>query len=378
VPPRTKKPAEKPAEEAPAAQERPKQTAKRITEGEVAEITRLVPAPIKEEDRLKLNLWQKRARVIEEVGTIPKRGYNAHHKYAYALEADMVAYIGPLMAKYNLVVDVSVLTIKNEELGGEVPAVERIELYRTQSGSQMMLTRLPLRITIINGDAPDEKTELIWIGEGADTGDKAVYKSYTGALKYFYMKYFMVATGDDPEAFERVDELAEGAGTRNVKVEKSSEPQPEKGGRQQATTGVQVRSLGAMSRALRLGGEDQTDRVKATAEYIDKILGSSVLAGLGDLEGDEAERAFKQIILGLPGEDVGKVLYQMGEDVKRVAAEAAEDAVAEATNPYGGSGEPEPVDDDKDLPDIPEKKLTEEEAADSSGATQAELDGGNS
>ena len=37
-------------------------------------------------------------------------------------------------------------------------------------------------------------------GEGIDKGDKAGYKAYTGALKYFLADTFMVATGDDPES----------------------------------------------------------------------------------------------------------------------------------------------------------------------------------
>ena len=36
-------------------------------------------------------------------------------------------------------------------------------------------------------------------GEGMDKGDKAGYKAYTGALKYYLANTFMVATGDDPE-----------------------------------------------------------------------------------------------------------------------------------------------------------------------------------
>jgi hypothetical protein len=38
------------------------------------------------------------------------------------------------------------------------------------------------------------------MGYAEDTGgDKAIYKAMTGATKYFYMKVFGVATGDDPE-----------------------------------------------------------------------------------------------------------------------------------------------------------------------------------
>ena len=36
-------------------------------------------------------------------------------------------------------------------------------------------------------------------GEALDKGDKAGYKAYTGALKYYLANTFLVATGDDPE-----------------------------------------------------------------------------------------------------------------------------------------------------------------------------------
>ena len=36
-------------------------------------------------------------------------------------------------------------------------------------------------------------------GEGLDRGDKAGYKAYTGAVKYFLANTFLVPTGDDPE-----------------------------------------------------------------------------------------------------------------------------------------------------------------------------------
>ena len=36
-------------------------------------------------------------------------------------------------------------------------------------------------------------------GDALDKGDKAGYKAFTGAIKYFLADTFMVATGDDPE-----------------------------------------------------------------------------------------------------------------------------------------------------------------------------------
>lgn len=43
-------------------------------------------------------------------------------------------------------------------------------------------------------------------GTGADNGDKALYKAYTGGLKFFLANQYLVAEGNDPEFDESVDE----------------------------------------------------------------------------------------------------------------------------------------------------------------------------
>ena len=43
-------------------------------------------------------------------------------------------------------------------------------------------------------------------GTGADNGDKALYKAYTGGLKFFLADQYLVAEGNDPELDEEVDE----------------------------------------------------------------------------------------------------------------------------------------------------------------------------
>ena len=46
------------------------------------------------------------------------------------------------------------------------------------------------------------------MGAGDDGADKGLYKAYTGAVKYFLMKTFLIPTGDDPEADTKADERA--------------------------------------------------------------------------------------------------------------------------------------------------------------------------
>ena len=47
-----------------------------------------------------------------------------------------------------------------------------------------------------------------WAGSGDDPADKGLYSAYTGAVKYFLMKAFLIPTGDDPEADEGTDKRA--------------------------------------------------------------------------------------------------------------------------------------------------------------------------
>ena len=59
-------------------------------------------------------------------------------------------------------------------------------------------TNSRIEFALIDTDTGFFETTVI-TGEGIDKGDKAGYKAYTGALKYYLADTFMVATGDDPE-----------------------------------------------------------------------------------------------------------------------------------------------------------------------------------
>ena len=60
-------------------------------------------------------------------------------------------------------------------------------------------------ITLIDRDS-DESVLITGIGSGQDSGDKAVMKAQTAAIKYAYMLSLSISTGDDPEADARTDE----------------------------------------------------------------------------------------------------------------------------------------------------------------------------
>jgi hypothetical protein len=58
------------------------------------------------------------------------------------------------------------------------------------------LTTVTLDVTLVDGESGDMMTTT-WIGQGLDNSDKGYYKAYTGAIKYFLLKTFLISTGDE-------------------------------------------------------------------------------------------------------------------------------------------------------------------------------------
>lgn len=125
-------------------------------------------------------LFAKIAHVTAAMKRVPKSGRNQFHKYDYATESDIVDAIRTAMGEHNLAI---------------IPSVERVE------GINPDITRLHMQFIVACGDT-GAYAVMSWVGDGQDKADKGVYKAYTGAEKYFLMKLFLVATGDDPEQDE--------------------------------------------------------------------------------------------------------------------------------------------------------------------------------
>jgi len=69
-------------------------------------------------------------------------------------------------------------------------------LNTTENG----ITNVDMTITLINVDDDEDRHVLNWCGQGYDKGDKGMYKAFTGGLKYFLLKTFMIPTYNDAEA----------------------------------------------------------------------------------------------------------------------------------------------------------------------------------
>ena len=155
--------------------------------------------PTSEYFKMNAKLQQKKNKLrkaLKEKGVLERKGKNKYDDYKYFSEAQYKELFTELLAD-------SDLELRFTELD-----------YTCFEGTAKMNNgRMPkLKFSLIDCETGFyEDTEIT--GEAMDKGDKAGYKAYTGALKYYLANTFMVATGDDVEK-ESPDEKA------NTKVEK--------------------------------------------------------------------------------------------------------------------------------------------------------------
>lgn len=158
---------------------------------------------IKEWLDLNAKLQQKKnllRKALKEKGILKKGAKNNFDNYSYFSEAQYKELFTELFSEYKL-------ELKFNELE-----------YGTFEGSEKQANgRMPkLEFCLYDIETGFYETTII-TGEGIDKGDKAGYKAYTGALKYYLANTFMVATGDDPETESPDNKM-------NSKVEKKATP----------------------------------------------------------------------------------------------------------------------------------------------------------
>lgn len=130
-------------------------------------------------------LQQKKSalrKMLKAKGVLKREGNNAYDKYSYFSEAQYKQLFTELFSEAGL-------ELKFTELD-----------YTAYDGTEKQPNGRMVKLCFTLTDTEtgfDEDTVIT--GEALDKGDKAGYKAYTGALKYYLANTFMVATGDDPE-----------------------------------------------------------------------------------------------------------------------------------------------------------------------------------
>lgn len=127
---------------------------------------------------------------LKEKGILKRGAKNDYDNYKYFSEAQYKELFTDLLSAHHL-------ELKFNELD-----------YGTFEGPQKQANgRMPkIEFSLFDCETGFYETTII-TGEGIDKGDKAGYKAYTGALKYYLANTFMVATGDDPEKESPVETM---------------------------------------------------------------------------------------------------------------------------------------------------------------------------
>ena len=121
-------------------------------------------------------------KALKEKGILKREGKNDYDSYKYFSEAQYKELFTELFSENGL-------ELRFNEL----------EYLTFEGTSKQANGRMPrLEFFLIDVETGFYETTVI-TGEGIDKGDKAGYKAYTGALKYYLADTFMVATGDDAE-----------------------------------------------------------------------------------------------------------------------------------------------------------------------------------
>lgn len=142
------------------------------------------------------NICGKLVNIMAEVSHVAKNGTNDFHHYKYATASDVLEKVNETLCKYGIA---SLAQAKLISMENVVNA----------KGNQEHLATVIVSIKLVDTES-GESVIISGLGNGQDSGDKAVMKANTAAIKYAYLMTFNISTGDDPEADRRTDEFGEG------------------------------------------------------------------------------------------------------------------------------------------------------------------------
>jgi len=137
------------------------------------------------------NISPKLVNIMQDCAYVQKNGENSFNHYKYVTATDVLKKINESCVRNG------VATTVKPEL---IEYSDRI----TNNGKTEKHAVVRVVITLID-TASGEYLELVGIGSGQDTGDKAIMKAQTASIKYAWMLSLNISTGDDPEADIEVD-----------------------------------------------------------------------------------------------------------------------------------------------------------------------------
>lgn len=155
-----------------------------------------------------MKLAAKLVEIIKELPMIEKKGRNDFHHYNYAMEVDFLEAVRPRLTDRGILMSMSVESVdvmNKGEKGGMITTIKTLHAF-------------------IDAETGETLT-FHGAGQGEDKGDKGIYKAQTGALKYALAKFFLISTGDDPEAYNQ-KRMEAGKVTKRARGQQPPPPPP--------------------------------------------------------------------------------------------------------------------------------------------------------
>ena len=139
-----------------------------------------------------LSLNRKKGLVAAALHIIAKDGNNQAQNFKYATHTSLISALKPLLAEQGLV-------LHSTCVGSKTQIIEKPD------GRKQFLSEVQMLYHLIDIET-GEYDESTFFGQALDTGDKAIYKAYTGPLKYYILQNLLIATGDAKDNEVETDE----------------------------------------------------------------------------------------------------------------------------------------------------------------------------
>lgn len=241
-----------------------------------------------------LNLRQKFLKVMEDCSYVQKQGENTFHHYKYAMAADVLSKVNESCVKHGIV---TVATAKVYHYGEVI----------TTKGNKEFQAIVEMTITLMDTESSETLT-LVGLGSGQDTGDKAIMKAETAAVKYAWMMGLNISTGDDPEADAGVDERS-GAAPQPARNGKATQPKTEQEKKPEPKEpSEQAKKILAICKGLEeKAGEKRADILKYLLESTGKALKENTVFTEDDVFNFSAKA--RERFLAADVKDYGTILF---------------------------------------------------------------------
>ena len=141
------------------------------------------------------NIAKKMVLIAQDMKYVQMTGENKFHGYKYVSATDISRKANESLTKHGVATFVSHDVIS-------------IDTVTNQKGNQEKLATVKANVTFVDSESGEMFTSS-GLGSGQDSGDKAIMKAQTAALKYVFLQAFNIESGnraEDPEYDVGVDE----------------------------------------------------------------------------------------------------------------------------------------------------------------------------